>query len=200
MRQQELQRCGRRRSFLPGLVRELVATVVATSVMMAAALTSATAAEPAPAEATTVVTGLPAVFCAAEQTGGFHDYPGDGESYEPALFHPQSFQLEENIVLMMNLAGGEGNGTGTVDLYLTMSQTLPATEEAPETVETSELECRQVRGADQSYGYSCVNVPPSEMILINAQTLRYPRTAVGGWTFAGATEALNGDSIFVEYG
>ncbi|MEM8767795.1 MAG: hypothetical protein AAGE43_10150, partial [Pseudomonadota bacterium] len=55
-------------------------------------------------------------------------------------------------------------------------------------------------GADQSYGYSCVNVPPSEMILINAQTLRYTRTAVGGWTFAGATEALNGDSIFVEYG
>ncbi len=159
-----------------------------------------TTADTGAAEATTVVTGLPAMHCAAEQTGGFHDYPGDDESYEPALFHPQSFQLEENIVLMMNLGGGEGNGSGTVDLFLTMTRTLPATEEAPEALETSELECRQVRGADQSYGYSCVNVPPSEMILINAETLRYTRTAVGGWTFAGATEEFNGDSIFVEYG
>ena len=38
------------------------------------------------------------------------------------------------------------------------------------------------------------------MILINSATLRFTRTAVGGWTFAGATESLNGDSIFVEYG
>ena len=183
----------------------LILTTVAVSILMMDARAQPVAAElePAAAEPTTVVTGLPAVRCAAEQTGGFHDYPGDGESYEPALFHPQSFSLEENIVLMMNLGGGEGNGPGAgakVDLYLTMTRTLPATAEMPETVETSELECRQVRGADQSYGYSCVNVPPSEMILINAESLRYTRTAVGGWTFAGATEALNGDSIFVEYG
>jgi hypothetical protein len=43
-------------------------------------------------------------------------------------------------------------------------------------------------------------VPPSEILLINAETLRFTRAAVGGWTFAGATDGLNGDSIFIEYG
>jgi hypothetical protein len=140
---------------------------------------------------------LPAVHCTANQTGGFHDYPGAEESYVPALFHPQSFSLEENAVFMMNLDGAERN----VDLYLTMTQEIPSTEEGePPLLESTELECRHVRGARDSDGYSCVNLPPSEMILINAQTLRFTRTAVGGWTFAGATDSENGDSIFVEYG
>ncbi len=47
---------------------------------------------------------------------------------------------------------------------------------------------------------ACVTISLLLMILINAQTLRYTRTAVGGWTFAGAAGELNGDSIFVEYG
>jgi len=63
-----------------------------------------------------------------------------------------------------------------------------------------ELQCRQVRGADNALGYSCVNTPPSEMLLINSETLRFTRTAVGGWTFSGARESMSGDSIFVEYG
>jgi len=45
-----------------------------------------------------------------------------------------------------------------------------------------------------------VNLPPSEMLLINVESLRFTRTAVGGWTFAGASDARGGDSIFVEYG
>ncbi len=143
--------------------------------------------------------GLPEVRCLAEQTGGFHDYPGGEERYEPALFHPQSFSLEENLVLMMNLAAEERN----VDLYLTMTRTLSGGDSGDDDVpvlETTELECRQVRGALGGHGYSCVNVPPSEMLLINAQTLRFTRTSVGGWSFSGATEAHNGDSIFGEYG
>ena len=91
---------------------------------------------------------------------------------------------------MLNLTPGEGG----VDLYLTLE--TGAEEEA----QTTELECRRVRGADQSVGYSCVNLPPSEMLLINAGTLRFTRTSVGGWTFAGASETAGGDSIFVEYG
>ena len=139
--------------------------------------------------------GFPRVICTAEQTGGFHDYPGEGEAYEPALFHPQQFSLEENLVFMLNLTGGEGG----VDVYLTMTREI-GQDDGPTTQEITELECREVRGAGGGYGLSCVNLPPSEMILINSGTLRFTRTAVGGWTFAGATETLNGDSIFVEYG
>jgi len=130
---------------------------------------------------------FPTIRCNAEQTGGFHDYPGEGEHYEPALFHPSTFVLEENVVFMRNLDLGNGGP----DLYLVMR--------AQDSTE-SELQCRQVRGADNALGYSCVNTPPSEMVLINGETLRFTRTAVGGWTFSGARESLSGDSIFVEYG
>ena len=134
---------------------------------------------------------LPRMQCIAEQTGGFHDYPEAGEAYEPALFHPRSFSLEENVVFMLNLAEEEG----APDLYLTLSS---VSEDG--TLEETELECRGVRGVGDARGYSCVNLPPSEMLLINASSLRFTRTAVGGWTFAGANDRSNGDSIFVEYG
>jgi hypothetical protein len=134
-----------------------------------------------------VVSGLPPLSCEAEQTGGFHDYPGEDEKYEAALFNPSRFFLEENVVFMLNLPVGNG----APDLYLVMR--------ADEELET-ELACRQVRGADGAMGYSCVNTPPSEMLLINRETLRFTRTAVGGWTFVGASESLAGDSIFIEYG
>ena len=98
---------------------------------------------------------------------------------------------------MMNLAADERN----VDLYLTLQTEIPGVDEDTESqLEATELECRRVRGADDSYGYSCVNLPPSEMLLINAQSLRFTRTAVGGWTFTGASDQQTGDSIFVEFG
>jgi len=141
------------------------------------------------------VPSLPTMHCVAEQTGGFHDYPEGEERYEPALFHPQPFRLETNPVFMMNLAGDER----TADLYLTLTRELPGADGDTEE-ETTELECRQVRGANDSDGFSCVNLPPSEMLLLNAQSLRFTRTAAGGWTFAGSTDNHEGDSIFVEYG
>ncbi|MDH3642872.1 MAG: hypothetical protein OES38_12300 [Gammaproteobacteria bacterium] len=134
-----------------------------------------------------VAASLPMVACEAEQTGGFHDYPEDDQHYVPALFNPSSFELEENVLFMLNLDPGEDG----VDLYLIMRDS--------DDVE-SELQCRHVRGASDALGYSCVNTPPSEMLLINGDTLKYTRTAVGGWTFSGPTEAASGDSIFVEYG
>ena len=150
--------------------------------------------------------GLPPLDCQAEQTGGFHDDPGGEESYAPALFHPQKFTLEENLVFMMNLEESEGN----VDLYLTMTREFTTSDGAEPVLDTTELECRRVRGAGNAVGYSCVNVPPSEMLLINAGTLRFTRTAVGGWTFSRTAEiaegesaeeeAHGGDSIFVEFG
>lgn len=138
------------------------------------------------AEAPDPVAFLP-LDCGAEQTGGFHDYPDDDGGYQPALFNVTPFRLEENRVFMRNLGRQPG-----VDLFVSLT--------AGEDPVTTELECRRVRGADGSPGFSCVNIPPSEMLLINSETLRFTRTAVGGWTFTGATDAHSGDSIFVEYG
>jgi hypothetical protein len=176
-----LRRGGIRRSVDLGVI--LLAILAYAGASSAAGMDSETAG------------GFPSVRCTADQTGGFHDYPGGEEAYEPALFHPQQFHLEENLVFMLNLT----ERVGHVDLYLTLTRQI--LQESGESVtDTTELECREVRGADGSFGYSCVNLPPSEMLLINGETLRFTRTAVGGWTFAGAAGEQNGDSIFVEYG
>lgn len=182
----------------PGMARYLPLSVLAPWTVGFVAWASApvaVGAEPAEpqasdsAEAATAgdAGGLPALECVADQTGGFHDYPDDDDSYVPALFNSTPFRLEENVVFMTNLPEQPG-----VDLFVTLT--------AGEDPVTTELECRQVRGIDGSPGYSCVNIPPSEMLLINRQTWRFTRTAVGGWTFAGATAAESGESIFVEYG
>ncbi len=134
---------------------------------------------------------LPPLTCQPEQTGGFHDYPEGEEDYEPALFHPRQFTLKTNALFMMSLTSEPGGP----DLYLTMNMA-----DAEEGFEQTELECRRVRGIGAVAGFSCVNVPPSELLLINAETLRFTRAALGGWTFAGAAGDLNGDSIFIEYG
>lgn len=152
----------------------------AATVCLGLALQTGAADEPPPADF------LP-LSCTADQTGGFHDYPDDDAGYQPALFNATPFRLEENRVFMVNLAD-----ESAVDLFVSLT--------AGGDPVTTELECRQVRGLDGSPGYSCVNIPPSEMLLINRDTLRFTRTAVGGWTFAGATENAGGDSVFVEYG
>ncbi|MCZ6710280.1 MAG: hypothetical protein O7B25_07955 [Gammaproteobacteria bacterium] len=129
----------------------------------------------------------PAMRCEAEQTGGFHDYPDGGVRYEPAVFHPASFVLEADGLSTVNVEPGRG------DPYLHLIM------RAADDVEL-ELQCRRVRGADRAWGYSCANTPPSEMLLINNQTLRFTRTLFGDWTFPGARESMSGDSISVEYG
>jgi hypothetical protein len=164
----------------------LVVAVLAFVSPVRAEMADAPAAGGAGAKAPPPVAFLP-LDCAAEQTGGFHDYPDDDQSYAPALFNVTPFQLEENRVFMLNLGRQPG-----VDLFVSLT--------AGEDPVTTELECRQVRGLDGSPGFSCVNIPPSEMLLINSDTLRFTRTAVGGWTFAGSTETHGGDSVFVEYG
>lgn len=144
---------------------------------------------------------LPLLDCIAEQTGGFHDYPENEELYEPALFHPRSFELEENLVFKRNLVDPvQAEDRGAIaDLYVILRMPELDSDGATEVLET-ELECRQVRGADGSQGLSCVNLPPSELLLLNMETLRFTRASVGGWTFTGARDLRNGDSIYVEYG
>jgi len=84
----------------------------------------------APAASAAAASFLP-LECLADQTGGFHDYPDDAESYQPALFNSTPFRLEENTVFMLNLADQPG-----VDLFVTLT--------AGEDPVTTELECRQV--------------------------------------------------------
>ena len=122
--------------------------------------------------------------CEAQQTAGFHDYPHNAEAYESVVFFESSFTLKLNRVLMQHLPAQPG------ETYL-----IFANDE-----KTVELTCRQVRGVSDQIGLSCSNNPPSEMLLINARSLRFTRTSIGGWTFTGADENTAGDSIFVEYG
>ena len=128
--------------------------------------------------------------CRATQTAGFHDYTSsdqedDDESYEPVVFFESEFNLAVNEVLTQHLAASE-----RVDVYLTFS-----TDE-----NLVELRCLLVRGIGHARGLSCSNEPPAEMLLINLGNLRFTRTSIGGWTFAGGEVNTSGDSIFVEYG
>ena len=145
-----------------------------------------------PAEA---IDWLPAT-CEARQTVGMHQYPGSvDEAYTPAVFTEQTFDLRENVLFMRHLSGEQGatDAVGrdglvpeTTRLYITMT--------AADGTET-EFECGPVRGTGGNQGYSCVNNPPSEMLLINPARERFTRSAIGGWAFY-APEA----SLFVEYG
>ena len=123
--------------------------------------------------------------CRATQTAGFHDYDHDEASYEPVVFFESEFNLTVNKALTQHLAAPRG-----VDVYLTFT--------ADEKL--VELSCLQVRGIGDAHGLSCSNEPPAEMLLINLNNLRFTRTSIGGWTFAGAKVNASGDSIFVEYG
>ncbi len=146
-------------------------------VMMVLAGGSAT-----PAENVTVPASM---VCTAVQTAGFHDFPHNEEAYEPVSFFESSFELRLNRVLMRHR-----DPNAAADVYLTVRD-----EET-----RAELECRTIRGADRATGLSCSNLPPSELLLLNTENLRFTRTSIGGWAFASATENMAGDSIYVEYG
>ena len=130
---------------------------------------------------------LPA-SCKAEQTVGMHDYPGAEERYHASVFFEGAFELRENLLFMEHLLGQDGAPVG---LYVTLSGAGGA---------ETEFECRPVRGGAGNEGFSCVNNPPSEMLLVNPVRGRFTRAAIGGWTFYGAREEQHGASLFVEYG
>ncbi len=122
--------------------------------------------------------------CTAEQTAGLHDYPHNEQTYEPVVFFESSFLLEVNAALTRHLAGDGA------DLFVTLA--------GEDDDDLQELRCVQVRGSADTPGLSCTNDPPAQLLLINLNNLRFTRTSIGGWTFAGDSSA--GDSIFVEYG
>ncbi len=121
------------------------------------------------------------------QTAGFHDFPHNDEAYEAVVFMESEFTLRINQALMRYLASDS-----PYDVFLTLR----------DEDEIVDLRCNIVRGADNARGVSCSNTPPSELLLLNAETLRFTRTSIGGWTFTGAdgAAATSGNSIYVEYG
>jgi len=124
--------------------------------------------------------------CDAVDTGGFHNDAGT-EGYRAALFTRSKFRLEENLVFKQMLTG-ETHAPDTVFLTMTDAKDMSV-----------ELQCHPV-AADLEKGFSCVNTPPSEMLVINTGTLRFTRSSIGGWTFRSSRVEQSGDSIYVEYG
>ena len=127
-----------------------------------------------------------ALTCEAAQTAGFHDYPHNEEAYESVVFFESAFTLKANRVLMRHLAPDS-----PFDVFLTLT-----TDED----ELVELSCSRLRGLHEASGISCSNSPPSDLLLLNLDNLRFTRTAIGGWTFTGADQSTAGESIYVEYG
>ena len=119
--------------------------------------------------------------CRAVQTAGFHEFP-PADNYQSVVFVNDVFDLRLNRVLTEGLDDG--------DVYLTLS-----TEK-----DLVELRCRQVAGAGRGRGLSCHDEPPAQFLLLNEKTLRFSRSAIGGWTFRSTRSDAEGDSIFVEIG
>ena len=139
--------------------------------------------------APTSVPWLPLV-CQAEKTVGLHDYleaeSKPVEVYEPSIFFASRFTLRENRTFATFLE------QENVALYVTMTDAQSG--------EVSEFQCDTVRGTGDTYGYSCHNAPPSDILMFNPESMRFTRGAVGGWTFYSAGNDHNGTSLFVEYG
>ncbi len=136
--------------------------------------------------------------CRAVNTAGFHNDSNSSEDYRAALFNESEFTLEENVVFNRHLLETVGDpklsvtpdGSMSVDLFLSM-QDEDGTEVG--------LQCHHILANSES-GYSCVNTPPSEMLVINTHSMKFTRSSIGGWAFFGADSKYSGDSIFVEYG
>ena len=129
--------------------------------------------------------------CVPLETIGFHDESeseGDPiESFGPAKFKSTPFILRENETL-----GGLLDDAGDVNLFMTMQM--------EETSELFEFSCKSVLGANREPGYSCVNTPPSDILMLNPKSLRFSRAAIGSWTFQSETNLRTGSSLFVEMG
>ncbi len=129
--------------------------------------------------------------CVPLETIGLHDEPeveGDPvEAFGPAKFKSTPFMLRENKTLAALLDDADD-----VNLFITMQM--------EETNELFEFSCNTVLGANREPGYSCVNTPPSDILMLNPKSLRFSRAAIGSWTFQSETNLRTGSSLFVEMG
>ena len=149
------------------------------------------AAEPAAAEGANaqteviapVVEELP-LSCTGEGASGFHDQPDDALGFYAAVFNSGTFELRANAFLNAQLAQIESEYFATIAFIDGVR----------------EMECTRVHGASGADGLSCVSTPPSEILLVNLDAMRYTRSSIAGWTFSAAEPESGGDSIYVEYG
>ena len=135
--------------------------------------------------------------CRAMGTVGFHDYDGAPTLFHPTVFNESTFQLEENRLLAGHLTPTNGQSSVT---YLTLVQDQ----------DRVEFECKPVRLSRNAQGMSCVNQPPTTMLLVNPGTKRYTRSNIAAWTFSPeqiaskavpATKDVDvGESMFIEHG
>ena len=123
-------------------------------------------------------------------TVGLHDFVEEDteavEAYELTYFFESKFELRENKTF--NEMMGEAENKFFVSMKMDNSE------------EISEFTCEEVRGRGGQAGFSCLNTPPSEILMINPATLRFTRSAIGSWTFFTPSDHETGASLFVEYG
>lgn len=129
--------------------------------------------------------------CVPLDTIGLHDNKEEigepKESFEPARFERRAFTLRANDTLAELLTD-----RGDTDQFVTMT--------IDDLNDIFEFSCRQVMGASRELGFSCLNTPPSDILMINPKSMRYSRAAIGTWTFQSETGLKDGSSLFVELG
>ena len=129
--------------------------------------------------------------CVPLETIGFHDTPEEDadviESFNPVKFKSTPFTLRTNETLGELLAD-----TGDTQLFISMQMEQSA--------EIFEFACKEVLGANREPGLSCLNTPPSDILMINPKSMRFSRAAIGSWTFQSDAALRDGSSLFVEMG
>lgn len=128
--------------------------------------------------------------CKAFNTVGLHDFNEEGEAqveeYSPQVFVPSVFDIRENRTFNELLPDRESR------FYVTL--------DAVGSDEGQELACVPVKGLDAQMGFSCQNTPPTEVLTIVPETMRFTRSSAGGWTFYTAADTSEGASLFIENG
>lgn len=126
--------------------------------------------------------------CVAIQTIGLHDKPeelgSEVEQFEATRFVESEFILRENQTLAL-LSDPD-------TYYLSFQDTS--------TNAVFELTCRPIKGRDNQAGLSCLNQPPQDILMLNRESKRFTRAAVGNWTFSTASDLQTGASLFIEHG
>ena len=128
--------------------------------------------------------------CKAHRTVGLHDYDDIDEIpielYEARIFLSSEFSIVENRTFSQLLDEPD------VAMYLTLTP--------KETTEQHEYSCKRVKGHGSRGGYSCTNIPPTDILTIDPKTRRFSRASTGAWTLYTSDDTGVGASVFVEVG
>lgn len=128
--------------------------------------------------------------CKAHRTVGLHDYDdGDEisiEMYEARIFSSSEFSIAENRTFSQLLDEPD------IAVYLTLTP--------KESSEQHEYSCKQVKGHGARVGFSCTNIPPTDILTIDPKSRRFSRASTGAWTLYTSDDTGVGASVFVEVG